>query len=377
MLARRLFFAATFAGMTIATASISEIALAQAVTPRRVVVVHANGTPDEVSALEATMRELLGGLQLTMATRSAPASSVLETVTIDMTEAGAKVVVRSASGATVLERLVRGESPAIQREQIAHAVRGAAEAELLVDADRVAGRAPPVVDPPAPNAEEPPAPPAPPAKEPPTEASPIAPQKPPSAEAPLAPAKSEGAPLGLDVSTFAGGGGFANDTSVVMRVGGSIAVASRRGLRPELAVTALYAFPFETGDDSLMARTKLFSLRLMPGLTVLRRAWFGLETSAGGGVDVLTVDPTSSFLPGDVLGESTTRVNAIFSAAVTGRVTIAADVSVTLSAILDVDPSSRRYVLEVGRVDYDVFTPWSLRPMVLAGISFAALGGGR
>jgi hypothetical protein len=358
--ARRISIAAAFATLTIATA-----ASADTVAPRRVVVVHVNGTPEETTSLEETMRELLGNLQLTMATGSAPPSSVLETVTVDLTAAGAKVLVKSANGATVVERLVRGESPAIQREQIAHAVRGAAEAELLVDADRVAGRAPPVVDPPP----EPPPPPPPPAPAP-----IVVETKPPIAEAPVAPPSSPS--FGLDLSTFTGVGGFATDTPAVARVGGSIAVGSRRGLRPQIALAALYAFPFETGDDVLTSRAKLFSLRLMPGLRLLHAGWFSLETSAGGGLDVLTVDPVSSVLPGDRLARSTTRVNAIVTGAVTARATIAADVSLTLTAMVDVDPSSRTYVfLDRGRSD-EVFSPWSVRPMVLAGISFAASGGG-
>lgn len=372
--ARRIAIAAAFAAMTIATA-----AAADTVAPRRVVVVHVNGTPEETAALEGAMRELLGNLQLTMATGSAPASSVLETVTVDVTAVGTKVVVKSASGATVLERLIRGESAAIQREQIAHAVRGAAEAELLVDADRVAGRAPPVVDPPA-------APPPPAVKEPVPEPPPAPPPivvevKPPTAEAPVAPAPKSSS-FGLDLSTFVGVGGFAEDTAAVARVGGSLAIASRRGLRPQIALAALYAFPFETdysrgGEVVLTSRTKLFSLRLMPGLTPLHAGWFALETSAGGGFDMVTVDPTSSLLTGDQLGDSTTRVNPIFSAAVTGRATIAADVSLTLTAMLDLDPTSRSYVFVDRGASTEVFSPWSLRPMVLAGISFAAFGGGR
>ena len=370
--ARRIAIAAAFAAMTIATA-----AGADTVAPRRVVVVHVNGAPEETSALEGAMRELLGNLQLTMATGSAPASSVLETVTVDVTAVGAKVLVKSANGTTVLERLVRGESPAIQREQIAHAVRGAAEAELLVDADRVAGRAPPVVDPP-------PAPEPPPAKpvEPPPPPAPIVVDEKPAAEAPLAPPASSPA-YGLDLSTFAGGGGFAEDTSLVARVGGSVALASRRGLRPQIALAALYAFPFETdhhdatGETILTSRTKLFSMRAMPGLTPLRAGWFSLETSIGGGFDTVTVAPGSSVLPANALHGSTTRVNPILSVAVTGRATITSDVSVTLTAMLDVDPSSRSYVFDDRGSRNEIFSPWSLRPMLLAGISFAAFGGGR
>ena len=54
----------------------------------------------------------------------------------------AGIVVKGVGGSTILDRQVHDPNAAIQREQIAHAVRGAAEAEILAEQDRVAGRPP-------------------------------------------------------------------------------------------------------------------------------------------------------------------------------------------------------------------------------------------
>jgi len=139
----------------------------------------------------------------------------------------------------------------------------------------------------------------------------------------------------------------------------------------------MYSFPFEAGDDRLGSQTSLFSLRLMPGLGLLQSGRFGLDVAAGGGTDVMSVDPTSRQLPESAFGRSTTRVSAIFSGAVTGRFNLATDVEITLSAMLDVDPSSRTYVFDAGPTRRVVFSPWSARPMLLAVLSFTAFGPGR
>ena len=82
-----------------------------------------------------------------------------------------------------------------------------------------------------------------------------------------------------------------------MRVGGAAALAYRRGLRPSLGVSALYAFPFEVGSDTLGSRTKLVSARAVAAIEVFRGRSFAIEGGGGGGLDVLAVDPTSTILP--------------------------------------------------------------------------------
>ncbi|MBX3229576.1 MAG: hypothetical protein KIT84_04515 [Labilithrix sp.] len=373
--ALRLLLRLTLCGAAIA---IAPVASADGATPRRVVAVKIDGASEDARPLEATIRELLARLQLNVTTPDkVPPASLLESVTIDLTGTyGARVVVRSANGTTVLDRTVpRGDSPAIQREQIAHAVRGAAEAELLIDDDRVAGRAPPVIEP-LPAFEPRPASATEDAMR--VEAPPANADTPPTPLLPR-PARARVArALALDVSTFAGGGLFAPDASVVARVGGAAALWLRKdGVRPGVSVLALYAFPFETGDDVVSARTNVLSLRVLPSVALVHNARFSLEVEAGGGLDVVSVDPTSAELPSSALGAATTRASGVFSGAVTGRLGLASDVALTLTAMLDVDPTSRRWVFDDRGLSRDVLAPWTARPMLLAGLSFTAMGPAR
>lgn len=345
------------------------------------------GPAEDAKVLEATIRELLARLQLTMATeKTAPSGSLLETVVIDLTGTyGTKVVVKNASGKTVLDRTIEhSDSAAIHREQIAHAVRGAAEAEILEDDDRVAGRAPPIVEPPAApvSTMQPLAPaptvsgPPPPAPPPPTVVTTVVNPPDKAEERPKAPSS-----LALEVATFAGGGFFASET-LAMRVGGGLTLASRKWLRPSISVTALYAFPFQNtlrqdGQDTLTSRTNLLSIRALPGLGVWRSKRFGVDVAAGAGIDMLDVSSSSGPLPSSALAASTLRADFVMTGVVSGYWAIASDVALTVSAVFDVDPSSRTYVFADRGTDERVLAPWNLRPMLLAGLSFTALGGGR
>lgn len=351
--------------------------------PRRVVAVSiTGGAGDDARVLEETIRELLSRLQLMMVGKgvlapSVSASSLLASVDIDLgapsANGAAHLVVKSASGSTVIDRTVaRDSTAAIQREQIAHAVRGAAEAEILADEDRVAGRAPPIPTPPPspPVASTEPPPPPPPSLPVVTETQPLANEKP-------LPSPPRGSAFALDLATYGGAGLFADDVGPVARIGGSAALAYRRGLRPSLGLGLFYAFPFESGTSALTSRAHIVSLRLMPAIEVLRRSRFGIDVGVGGGVDFLSVDPSSDTINGQYLKDSTTRADPIVGANVTARILLASDVEVTLSALADVDLTTRRYVFEDRGQRSDVLMPWTLRPVLLAGFSFTAIGESR
>jgi hypothetical protein len=352
-----------------------------ATAPRRAVSVVIKGSAEEGRVLAATILELLARLQLTMVDGESR-SPVLATVEIDLAgPEGAHVLVRSGSGEPRLDRRVRDANAAIQREQIAHAVRGAAEAELLADDDRSAGRSPP--GPPAPGGSTPPSPaPPPPAPDPSPRAESPAPEPPPRASSDVAVDRDTStsttvrspSALALDVATVVGGGPVASSAGPVMRVGGSAALAYRRGLRPSLALSALYAFPFDAGTDTLSSRTKLVSTRAMAALEILRGRWFTLDLGGGGGVDVLSVAPASTVLPGSALRDAQTRVDPILSVGATGRFAIASDVTLMLGVVSDFDLASRQYVFDDRGQRGVVLEPWTLRPMVLAGLSFTAFG---
>jgi hypothetical protein len=376
---------------------------AETATARRIVSVDIRGgSPESGRLLEATIRDLLARLQLTTVKRWTSAAAVLANAEIDLTDAsgGAHVLVRSSSGATILDDTIpRDPNPAIERERIAHAVRGAAEAELLAEEDRVAARTkspqdggrPAPAGPaspasPAAEAKAAPAPeakpaeagsappeaktPPPPPSEVETRATPVAA---PDRDSPAMFARPEGG-IALDVSTVAGAGLVAADTSPVARVGGSIALASRQGWRPSIAIGALYALPFDTGSDTLTSRTTMVSLRAVPAIELFRANRFALHTGVGAGIDILAVRPSSEVLPAASLNGSSSRVDPVLSAAVTAQLALASDVVLLFTATSDFDLASRHYVFDDRGQRSDVLAPWNVRPTLLAGLSFSAFG---
>jgi hypothetical protein len=354
---------------------------------RRVVALDVRGgSPDDARLLEVTIRELLARLGLATVSRFASAGAVLANAEVDLTGSGtAHVVVRNQSGATILDESVpRDPNPAIEREKIALAVRGAAEAELLAEEDRVSRRAPAAAPVPTSPAAQPPAPPAP---------APSAPAAPPpaatdtasglraperldqdrGAEAREAPAPGPRT-FALDVSTVAGVGLVADHTPPVARVGGAVALASRRGLRPSVGLGALFALPFDSGNDTLSSHTTMVSLRGLGSLELTRTARFALQAGGGAGVDVLSVAPSSKVLPGSSLGSSSTRADPVVSATVTAQLALAPDVVLVALAVADFDLTSRHYVFDDQDQRSDVLAPWNVRPTLLVGLSFNAFG---
>jgi hypothetical protein len=192
--------------------------------------------------------------------------------------------------------------------------------------------------------------------------------QPPNAPEPL------GRSLAVDVSTVAGAGMFSSGVGPVARVGGFVAIASRRGVRPSVALGVLYGFPFEAGDDVLRSRATTVSLRAVPSLEVLRKSRFALDANAGLGLDILSVAPSSGVLPASALSEPSTRVEPMLEGGFTGRLALASDVVLTLSAAADIDLATRRYVFDDRGQRGTVFAPWTVRPMLLAGLSFTAFG---
>jgi hypothetical protein len=180
--------------------------------------------------------------------------------------------------------------------------------------------------------------------------------------------------LALDVSTVAGVGLVADHTPPVARVGGEVALASRRGLRPSAGIGALFALPFDSGDDTLSSHTTLVSLRGLGSLELARTARFALRAGGGGGIDVLSVAPASKELPGSALGSPSTRADPVLTATVSAQWAIAPDVVLVALAVGDLDLATRHYVFHDGSQQSDVLAPWNLRPTLLVGLSFNAFG---
>jgi hypothetical protein len=323
--------------------------------PASAVVVNVVGAGDSQPALEASLRELLARLRLTMNPSDAAPDAILARVQIDLTSTSqATVLVTDGhTGEVRAHRIIpRDASAAIIREEIAHAVQSAVESTLLVDA--------PPPPPPAPA---------------PVQPAPIPPPIEPQHEAP------PGVPrtrrwFALDVTTLAGAGPFGSGAGPVVRMGGGAQLSSREGLRPSIAFTGYYAVPFQSNASLVGSYANLVSLRVTPAIEVLHASWFALDLGVTGGIDVLSVQPHSAILPSTNLGPTTSRVDPIVGGAVTARAALASSVVFVLAVDVDVDLASRRYVLDDGSSQVDVFDPWRVRPTVLAGLAFTAFGEG-
>lgn len=352
--------------------AVTLVALPAAAEGKRAVVLAWEGDRDE--ALERTMKELLARRDLEATGEDVATPRLLVRVVVTRTATGTHVVVRSADPAAspVLDRIVPHDpSPAIDRERVALAVRGAAEAELVMEEERKA-RPPPPPPPadPGPVASDAPPPPPPPAEVAPPPHSPVV-------ERPVATERAAARPphgIAIDVATYAGAGLVGNG-NVVARVGGGVTAGLRTGLRPGLTAAGLYGFPFDSGEgEDIVVRSHLVSARLLAGIEPLHGSRFALALGLGGGLDVLTVAPSSDTLPANVLADDSTRVNPVVTGAITGRLRVASDVVLTLSFLGDVDPATRRYVfLDRGNRE-TVFQTWSFRPTILAGLAFTAAG---
>lgn len=351
-----------------------------AVGSRRVVEVEVAGAGGESAELDDTIRELLGRLTLVTESRivssldvesssfrSTARPSLLARVGIDMRSRDVVqvAVVDGRTGNITMRRSLKREgSPAVIREEIAHVVQAALDPLILAERDRIESASPPPPPPPAPiPVAEAPAP----APAPPTEA-------PPARDVVATPASSSASSIGLDLSAFAGAGTWASGAGVVPRAGGGVALASRRGLRPAVALSGHYVFPFDTGDPIASAHVTAGSIRALGGIEIYGTTSFALDVAAGGGVDIVGVEPRTNALPEDRLGASTTRVHPIGSAAVTGHLPLGTEVALSLLVGLDVDLASRQWVVETGGGRSDVFAPSRLRPVALLGFTFGAAG---
>jgi hypothetical protein len=360
---------------------------------RAVVDVTVAAGGNDAGPLVETIRELLGRLGISVNAQlvahpgmAAQAASdfPLARVRIDLeSPREAKVLVYGRTGEVALRQsFARDTSPAVVREEVADAVRSAVEAQLLRDPQRAAAAtaasaspAPdeaPIVSTPPPPPAPPPAPPTPPrAAEPP-------PAEPPQSEAPTPPpAWLRG--LALDVTALAGAGPFAGGSGPVPRIGGGLIVASRRWLRPSLAVTGEYMAPFDVSlsPQLVTAHVSNVSVRAIPAIQVFHASWIAVDVGVGGGVDVLTVGQRAVTLPARGLGAPPPNVDPILCGVLAGHLGLTPGVALTLVVGSDVDVGSLpNYVVDDSnrKPPREVMIPWRVRPFLLAGFAFTALG---
>jgi hypothetical protein len=354
------------------------------VPARRVVVVLVAGGGSDAASLDDTVRELLGRLTLVTESqavgridsddasfRSTARPSLLARVGIDLraNDVAIVTIVDGRTGVVTTRRSVRRDGPpAVVREEVAHVVQAAVDPMLIAERDRVATEPPPA---PPRLAPEPVAEPAP-------VPVPIVPASASPQQRDRVAGGAEGhAPLALDLSTMAGAGSYASGAGVVARAGGGAALAWRRGVRPSIGLAAHYVFPFETGSEVALAHVGVASFRGAAGLEVYGSSVFALDVGAGGGIDVLRVEPRSNALPADRLGDSTGRIDPIATASITGHLAIGAGTALSLMLAADVDLASRHWVVEGAGPPMDAFAPSRVRPLALIGFTFTAAGDAR
>lgn len=338
--------------------------------PRSVEVILLGGGSD-TGTLVDTVRELLGRLGLVANVHAVNADEdaakiergpSVARVRVDLRSKDETVLLIDGRGGDTVRRTVhRDRTPSVAREELAHAIQGAIEAQLFLDGDR-----PP----------PPPPPPAPPLVLPPIrDESPIAiTMPPPNDAAPLRHAPSSA--LALDVTTLTGAGGFAASSGPVVHFGAELGLASRRRFGPFASVSFRALLPFEGETDTVTAHASVASLRALGGIELARASWIGLSVAGGGGVDVLSVEARSRSLPQNVLQPATTRVDPMLTLAVRLQFPIVSSVTFTVLLLGDVDLAGHRYVIERGTVDEAVFSPWTVRPTALAGFTFTPFGRG-
>jgi hypothetical protein len=351
------------------------------------------GGGHDAFALLDTLRDLLGRVGLVLEAHAVATPAEVVTISRGSAVARVEVDLRSPSEAVVViegrrqgpkQRTVRRDpSPSIAREELAQAIQSGVEAQLFADPE---GRAAaPLVDagdgsdsaPPSPPVVPPPEPSA-----PPVASAPPPPQPSLPADVPLAlplareaavPSRAPAA-LGVDISTLAGGGWFASGSGPVAALGGDVTVAGRRGWRPSLSLSARAVLPFGGSEDSVTGHASAFAIRALAGVEVVRTSFIALVGGAGGGADVLWASPSSAVLPPSVLGADTTRADPVVSAFAAAHVRLVPSVVLTVMALGDLDLAPSRYVVVEGSSVEPVLAPWRVRPTLLAGFTFTALG---
>jgi hypothetical protein len=312
---------------------------------------------DVTDALMGTIRELLGrlglGIEPHVVAAGSPAVAPAEPppglgVWIDLTSRDEAVTVVRRGRTEVRRTIPRDSTPAIVREEIGEAVRSGVEAQLLVDATESAPPPPvaPALPPPAPVVREAPA-----------------------------PAAGSNRWFALDLTILAGGGLVSSNSGLVPRVEGGVVIGSRRRLRPSVTVTAAYSTPFDatnTIHQNVTARAAVVALRAVPAIEVAHASWLAVNVGVGGGVDIISVTPTSKDASIDAVPSVADRVDPILTAEASLYLALAPSVAFTIIVGADVDFVPPVYAIDP--LGEDVLKPWPVRPLVLAGFTFTAVG---
>lgn len=344
------------------------------------VMVRMAGADAEVAALDATLTDLLGRVEVEPRLERVAAVDARRALT---PEHGAKealgrawidlrdpnhalvLIVDGKWDRALLRKLSRvGKSEEVVREEVGHIVVTAIETLLAgaeigaprAEAERALGL--PSAPPPAPVA--PPPTPAPPLMTP--------------AEAPVeAAATSAGWRLG--VGAFYEGEGYATEQVIIHGPGALIEIeALGVTLSPGVELTGQYRLPFERVGDEAGFRLQSGALRLQARIRPLTHSVVALHMGAGAGVDLLRIEPR--LIGGATeLTEARTRAAPIVRATLALRLRLFADVALSLNAGADVDIVGTRYVVVRDGVTEPLLEPLRVRPWLQLGLAATVAGG--
>jgi len=329
--------------------------------PRRVVRLVIAGDDNEAAgALEASLRELLARLDLTVETSraerldlDAPAladgsSGDLATAWVDMRAAHATTaIVDGKTGRVVARRSVaRDRSTAIVVEELAHIIH--ASVEELADQDRRPPPATPKTSPPEPPPPEPPR------------------------------VASEEARWGLDGGGFFAGRAFGNGAEAVIGGGGLAGAAlGRAGFRPALWLIGTYHVAFDVRGRSVDVHTRAATMRLAPTIRLFGGDRWLVEAGPEGGFDVMWTAPrpNATGLPRNGrIGDESTDVSPIVGAIIAAHLSVGPSADLLLAFSADIDLSPHRFVVAEGTEIEPLFVPWRVRPAILVGFTFNLAG---
>lgn len=329
--------------------------------PRRVVrLVVAGDDAEAVTALDASLRELVARLDLTVETSRAerldldaplPGGSggELATAWVDMRAARATTaIVDGRTGRVVARRSVtRDRSTAIVVEEIAHILH--ASVEELAEEERQRAPRPPVPTP-----------------------------APPEPASPAPPRAASGAPRwGLDGGGFFAGRAFGSGAEAVVGGGGLVGAALGRGaFRPALWLIGTYHVAFDVRGRLVDVHTKAAAMRLAPTIRVFGGEKWLVEAGPQGGFDVMWTTPraNSSGLPPERLGDESADVSPVLGAIVAAHLSVGPSADLLLALSADVDLSPHRFVVAEGAEIQPLFAPWRVRPALLVGFTFNLAG---
>jgi len=342
------------------------------------------GDSHDAAALLDTVRDRLNRVGLVVEIHSVatpadaaflPRGSSAARVQVDLRSSDETMILTEGRRQAPRQRTLRRDpSPTVAREELAEAIESAVESQLFADPERQrtadAAKGPDAGALGASGAGTEPGATSSGASGPPQPLA--APTQAIARESLAGPGRSSS--LGVDVSTLAGGGWFASAVGPVVALGGDVTVSSRRGLRPSLALSGRSVLPFDGSADSVTCHTSALAMRALVGVEFVRAPWIALVAGAGGGADILWAEPRSAVLAPSVLGPPTTRADPIVSAFVAAHVALAPGVAMTVAVLGDLDLTPSRYVVVDGTAVEAVLAPWSVRPTLLAGFTFTALG---